>query len=218
MDDFSDSFLDNQPQYRVSIWEVIAITGGAVVLVATGLLGLGMKAMDNAFNPERAEAIARSLMQYEIPGGSKGFLGTNIGGGKMAVVTSQAPAAANQSAPAVELFLARIPLSDSATDPDGSDATPQPQNELFAGFSFSFQDPAAFQIQTSQVEQKPFCGTTVPVEVQAGSLTNGSTTLPAVKYQITRILDNDNHIVVISALGDQPSAKAAQVFESLRCQ
>jgi hypothetical protein len=217
MDDFSDSFLDNQPQYRVSIWEVIAITGGAVLLVATGLLGLGMKAMGNAFDPQRAEAIARSLMQYEIPGGSKGFFGTNIGGGKMAVVTSTIPAAPGQSTPAVELFFARTPVSDSAKSED-ADTPPQPQNELFSGFSFSYQDPAAFQIETDRVEQKPFCGTVVPVEIQTGRLTNGSTTLPAIKYQITRILENDNHVVVISALGDQAASKADQVFNALRCE
>ncbi|MFM7424691.1 MAG: hypothetical protein ACKO7W_06845 [Elainella sp.] len=218
MDDFSTDFSENQPQYRVSVWEVIAITGGAVLLVAAGLLGLGMKAMGNAFDPQRAEAIAHSLMKYEIPGGSRGFLGTNIGGGKMAVVASTVPAVPNQSTPAVELFLARIPVSDSAKSGEATDAPLQPQNELFSGFSFSYQDPAAFQIQTARVEQKPFCGAVVPVEVQVGSLTTASTPLPAVKYQIMRILENDNQIVVISALGDQAASQADQVFNSLRCE
>jgi hypothetical protein len=216
MEDFSDS---QEPQYRVSIWEVIAITGGAILLVVAGLLGLGMKALGNAFDPHRAEAIAHSLMRYDIAGGSKGFFGTNIGGGKMAVVASTTPAAPNQSAPAVELFFARMPISEEPKTEGEPTSDPQPKNELFSGFSFSYQDPAAFAIKTAQVEQKPFCGMITPVEVQTGILTLASgNTLPAVKYEIKRLLDDDNHIVVISALGDRATEQATHVFDSLGCE
>lgn len=224
MEDLSEA----QVEYPVSIWEGVAIAAGAVLLIIAGLAGLGIKALGNAFDAQRAEAIARSLMAYEIPGGSRGFFGTNIGGGKMAVVTSVAtvsPAApatspqAIQPSPAVELFLARMPLEQPETTTEET-PSPQPKNELFSGFSFSYQDPTAFQISDARTEQKPVCGMVTPIEIQQGSLTvvSGAAPLPAVKYEAKRVLDDESHIVVISALGDQAVEQAEQVFNSLVCQ
>lgn len=217
MEDFSDDLV----QYPVSIWEGIAIVGGAILLVATGLAGLGVKALGNAFDSPRAEAIARSLMTYDIPGGSKGFFGTNIGSGKMAVVTSnQMVSLEAQQTPAIELFTARMPLNRETDTEAKSVPTPQPENELFSGFSFSYQDPTAFQVSQAEVEQKLFCGALTPVEIQQGVLTIASGTAPvaAVKYEVKRVLDDESHIVVISALGDQATTQAAAVFDSLQCE
>ncbi|NJO79565.1 MAG: hypothetical protein HC827_14310 [Cyanobacteria bacterium RM1_2_2] len=216
-----EDFSDDPVQYPVSIWEGIAILGGAILLIAAGLAGLGVKALGNAFDSQRAEAIAQSLMDYDIPGGSKGFFGTNIGGGKMAVITSNemVPLEAQQT-PAIELFTARMPLNRETDTEAKSLPTPQPRNELFSGFSFSYQDPAAFQITQAQTEQKPFCGALTPVEVQQGALTiaGGAVPVSAVKYEVKRVLDDESHIVVISALGDQAAQQAAAVFESLQCE
>lgn len=212
----------NDPvQHPVSIWEGMAITGGAILLVVAGLAGLGVKALGNAFDSQRAEAIARSLMEYQIPGGSKGFFGTNIGGGKMAVVTSNdMTTIETQQTPAIELFTARMPLNRETDTEAKSVPTPQPENELFSGFSFSYQDPTAFQVTQAQVEQKMFCGVLTPVEVQQGALTivSGAAPVSAVKYEVKRVLDDESHIVVISALGAQASQQAAAVFNSLQCE
>lgn len=217
MEDFSNDSV----QHPVSIWEGMAILGGAILLIAAGLAGLGVKALGNAFDSQRAEAIARSLMEYQIPGGSKGFFGTNIGGGKMAVITSNETVMLEaQQTPAIELFTARMPLNRETDTEAKSVPTPQPENELFSGFSFSYQDPTAFQITQAQVEQRPFCGALTPVEVQQGVLTiaGGTNPVAAMKYEVKRVLDDDSHIVVISALGDKAAQQAAAVFNSLRCE
>lgn len=227
MEDFSES----PAPYKVSIWEGLAVVGGAILIVAVGLAGLGLKALGNAFNPQRAEAIAQSVIGYQILGGSKGFFGANIGGGKIAVVTSTVTVtvpvdqAASQIVPVIELFFAQMPLEEpkSLEEPrpeDGSVMTPQPENELFSGFSFAYQDPAQFQIQQAQVEQKAFCGAVVPVDVEQGQLTvaAGAAPIPAVKYELKRILETQSQVIVISAVGDQASAKADQVFGSLSCK
>jgi hypothetical protein len=207
--------------HRVSLWEIIGITIGAALLIVAGLLGLGVKALGNAFNPERAEAIARSLMHYEIAGGSHGFFGANIGGGKLAVVTSNTRALENQSAPAVELFLARMPLPEAAKAKAGveTDDEPEPANELFSGFSFSYQDMSAFQVSKSEMQQRAFCGATVPVEISTGQLllSNGGPALPAVKYEVTQVLDTESRVITISALGVNAAAQAEQTFASLKC-
>lgn len=225
--------LEPQEQYPVSIWEGVAIVGGAVLLIVAGLAGLGVKALGNAFDTQRAEAIARSLMSYEVPGGSRGFFGATIGGGKMAVITSITTVAPTQAdpaqtppdlaaleTPAVELFLARMPLPEVPETEGGPKPTPEAENQLFSGFSFSYQDPAAFQVDVSQVEQKRFCGLVTPVAIQQGALTiaSGTAPLPAVKYEVKRVLDAESHIVTISALGDQAEERAAKVFDSLACE
>jgi hypothetical protein len=220
MEDLSEP----QEQYPVSVWEGIAIVGGAILLVAAGLAGLGVKALGNAFDSQRAEAIAQSLMTYDIAGGSRGLFGANIGGGKMAVISSVATVAPAQAQavsqlPAVELFLARMPLPEETETEGEPTPSPEAENQLFSGFSFSYQDPAAFQISMSQVEQKLFCGEVTPVEIQQGALTvvEDAAPVPAIKYEVKRVLDADSQIVTISALGDRAAERAAEVFDSLVC-
>lgn len=227
MDNFSEAQESEFPEpYKVSIWEALAVVGGAVLIVATGLAGLGLKALGNAFNPIRAEAIAQSVIGYQIPGGSRGFFGANIGSGKIAVVTSAATVAVpsqqpeQQFTPAVELFFAQMPLEEPKSEDGAVAVVPQPENELFSGFSFAYQDPAQFQIQQSQTEQKPFCGTVTPVEVEQGLLTINadSAPLPAVKYELKRVLETQSQVIVISAVGNQARVKANEVFASLVCK
>ena len=132
------NFPESPPQYPVSLWEGIGIAVGAVLLVAVGLAGLGIKALNNAFNPQRAEAIARSVITYQIPGGTEGLFGANLGGAKVAVVGSNAPPKGISEVapplPAIELLVARIPASQETEE-----IVPQETaaNEFFSGFSFS---------------------------------------------------------------------------------
>jgi hypothetical protein len=217
-------------QHHVSIWEGIAITAGALLLVVTGLAGLGVKALNNASDPGRAEAIAKSIMQYTLPGGSKGLFGTNIGGGKIAVVTSIATleSTANSSQPGnaqphtVELFIARVP-ADKPGDEEVDPANPPPDlgDEFFlSGFSFSYQAPEAFQVTASRMENKQFCGRTTPVKIQEGVLTlpDQTTRVPAVQYQAETNQEADKHVAILSAVGQHAKENAATVFSSLRCK
>lgn len=217
-----EEFLET-PEHRVSIWEGMAVTGGAILIVIAGLVGLGVKALSNAFDSQRAEAIARSLMTYEIPGGSRGFFGANIGGGKMAVISSTTtlPLTGTTQQPAeVELFLARLPLTEEIKTEDNTESSPQPEDALFSGFSFSYQDPAAFQVKNSRVEKRLFCGATTAVEIQEGTLVVDPVVapVPAVKYEVKQPTDAESDIVVISALGNQAANQAAEVFDSLICE
>ncbi|MCU0523992.1 MAG: hypothetical protein MUF72_04110 [Elainella sp. Prado103] len=220
-----EEFSELEFEHEVSVWEGIAITGGAVLIVAAGLIGLGVKALGNAFDADRAEAIAQSLMNYEIPGGSQGFFGTNIGGGKMAVVASTdlLPIPAEVAPiPIVELFLARMPLPavtelETAT---GTEASPVADNGLFAGFSFSYPDPAAFQVETERIDQKLLCESLVPVTIQQGRLTLQPEVapVPAIRYEVKRPSEAESNLVVISAVGEAAADRAEQVFNSLVCQ
>jgi hypothetical protein len=210
------------PQYRVSIWEGIAIAAGAVVIVGVGVAGLGVKALNNAFNPQRAEAIAHSMADFAIPGGSKGLFGTNVGGGRMAVIGSQSTLtlATNDAAdlatmPEVELLIARIPTQqDPETEPTdwGTDL-------FFSGFSFSNQTADAFKVATTRTAELAFCGAIAPVKVEEGTLaTSAQSTIPAIRYEAKVSLDNEDHIAIVSAAGQRAQEKAAQAFQSIQCK
>lgn len=226
MDDFAtnvDAATDASPefisQYPVSIWETIGIAVGAIFLVAIGLAGLGVKALNNAFYPERAEAIARSIINYSIPGGSRGVFGTNLGGARVAVVASQplpdgVTAASSEELPAIELLVAQIPVSQETQEIE-REAT----SEFFSGFSFSYQSPEAFQVESTHTEQREFCGAMAPVTVHEGILTlsDQATVVPAMKYEVNVDRAQENFIAILVAVGEDAETNAETVFRSLQC-
>ncbi len=108
------------PQYSVSVWEVILIAIGALILIGLGLFGLGVKVLNNAFNPLRAEKIAHSLIEYKIPGGSQGVFGINIGVAKLAWVRS------TTNPPDVVLFVGKTPVNREANKTDLLDLSENP--------------------------------------------------------------------------------------------
>lgn len=212
-------FPEPPPQYPVSLWESIGIAIGAVLLVAVGLAGLGVKALNNAFNPQRAEAIARSVITYQIPGGTEGLFGANLGGAKIAVVSSTASpqgiAPETSPLPAIELLVARIPASQETEE-----IVPQETaaNEFFSGFSFSYQVEGVFQVRQAATEYKSFCGSVVPVTVTRGDLTlPNQSTIPALKYEASIDRTTESYMAIITAVGQSAEKQAEEVFSSLKC-
>jgi hypothetical protein len=224
-----------QPQFSVTIWETIAIAAGGVLLVAIGLAGLMYKFFSNAADPQRATIIAQSLADYQIPGKAQGVFGANLGGAKVAIISSstfpQNPAAMSESAIAnatgVELFIARVPLDvETATEPG---ATPAPvptetpdANPLFSSpdFSFSYRSGEDFQVKSSETQDLKLCNQVVPVRIQTGELIL-ATDLPsvnAVKYDAIAIFDNSKRQITLTAIGQNADQQAAKVFQSLRCK
>lgn len=223
MDDFatnSESPTEFTAQYPVSIWETIGIATGAVVLVAIGLAGLGVKALNNAFYPERAEAIARSIISYNIPGGSRGIFGTNLGGARVAVVAGQAfpqgiATPAPEELPSIELLVAQIPVSQE-TEEIEREAT----SEFFSGFSFSYQSLEAFQVTETHTQQREFCGAMAPVIVHEGTLTlsDQKTRVPAMKYEVNVDRQESNFIAILVTVGQDAEKNAEAVFRTLECK
>ncbi|NJR38245.1 MAG: hypothetical protein HC781_04550 [Leptolyngbyaceae cyanobacterium CSU_1_4] len=206
-------------QSSVSIWEAIAIFAGAIFLISVGVVGLGLKTLNNAFDPKRAEAIAQSLIEYKIPGGAEGTFGTNLGGAKVAVVAStrKLPGLQSQVLPPseIELFIARIPINEVSS----VGAEEEFNNEFFPGFSFSSQVEAAFKPVTSRTENREFCGIPTRVTIQEGALVlSEHSPIPAVQYQARVVKNAERNIAVLSAAGQNAKGNAALVFRSLKCK
>ena len=211
-----------QPEPSVTIWETIAIVAGAAFLVAIGLAGLGVKAINNAFEPERAEAIARSIITYDLPE-SQGRFGTNLGGARMAVIASRnlptelsPPSTEDASFPAaIELLIARTPISQESEEiPSDSEIS----HEFFSGFSFLYPVEGAFEITNSRIEYREFCGGVAPVVVQIGMLTiPEQSPVRAVRYGVLADRDPDRFLTVSAAVGLAAPDNALNLFRSIRC-
>lgn len=223
-----------QQKFNVTIWETIAIAAAAVFLVAIGLAGLMYKFFSNAADPQRATIIARSLMDYQLAGRAQGVFGANLGGAKVAIVSSstfpQDPAkltaADIEKLSGVELFIARVPLDVETASPSPTPATvpaqPTDPYDLFSSpdFSFSYRAGEDFQVMSTRTEELRFCNDTVPVRIQSGNLILDPN-LPgvfAVKYDAIAIFDNSKRQITLTAIGQNASQLAANTFNSLRCK
>jgi hypothetical protein len=223
---------ESKSQLTVTVWETIAIVAGAVLLVAIGLVGLMYKFFSNAADPRRASVIASSLMEYQIPGGVQGVFGSNLGGAKVAIVSSatfpqdpaQLTAEEIETLSGVELFIARVPLDieTMTTSTPTPEPSPPPPTDPFSSpdFSFSYRSGEDFQVASTRTEELKFCNDLVPVRIQTGALSLSPALPPvaAVKYDAIAIFENSKRQITLTAIGQDAEQQVAQVFNSLRCK
>jgi hypothetical protein len=202
--------MDNQqvdseiPRYPVKVWELILIVMGAIGLISAALVGLGIKMLDIAFNPAKAEAIAKSLIDYKIPGGSQGVFGLNIGSVTVASVYS------STNPPDVVLVVGEIPVTKETDRESAQDFEVTPSDNAEGNFT----------VTTSRRENKAFCGKTVPILIEEGKQTfnNQPSPLPAIRYTARTIKKDVELVVILTTSGDGAKEKAVTVFNSLRCK
>ena len=190
------------PHYPVRILELLLIIMGAFALVSIALIGLGNKMLNNMFDSDKAEAIAKSLFDYEIPGGSVGKVGINIGEKQMAIVNSLS------NPPDITVFVSQVPVDR---------IKPESSLDLDIIFQDLFQD--SFSPTSYSVENKQLCGQTVSVSIQEGQETlDNQIPIPVIRY-IAKVIDNGvekNVDIVVS--GKNAKDNAAKVFDSLHCR
>jgi hypothetical protein len=192
------------PTYKVSIWETIAVMLSAIVLIAVGLTGLAMKFLSYAASPQRAEAIAKNIMSYNLPDGAQGLIGLNIAGAKVALVASEG------NEPDTQLLVARIPIDQ---------ASGRRQVEKIIDSIALGADEQEFQVRSIRVEKKQLCGAVIPVTIREGQLRfPDSATKFTVTYRASVTLDDSRYVVNLLTNGNNAKHKASTVFDSLQCQ
>lgn len=196
------------PHYPVRIWEGILILLSAIGVVGIGITGLCIKALNNAFDPARAEAVAQSLLNYEIPGGSQGVFGIKFGGARLAWVRSVS------DPPDVTLFVGITPVNKETSEEDNQ------------ALKQDFETPPSdteegqFTASSSRTETKQFCGQVVPVTIELGQQTfsNQPNPLEAIRYTLSTKADINERLVILTVNGADAPSKAEQIFNSLRCR
>jgi hypothetical protein len=192
-------------RYSVNIWEVILIILGAIALFGAGLSGLGAKLLVNMFEPERAETIAKSLLDYQIPGGSQGVAGINVGAEKFAIVKS------NSNPSDLILSISKTPIGQTTDEIDIS---------LEEEISLQENINGKFAISNSSQVNKSFCDRKLHVNVQYGKqiISDSSHSLPAIQYSLKTTKDNIEYAINLLAIGTNAQDKADRVFNSFRCK
>ena len=211
-------------QHHISVWEGMAIATGALLLAVAGLGGVGNKAARNATDPDRAVAIAHSIMNYQIPGDVTGSFGLNIGSIKMAVVSNAPTAGSLDTAalnptlrPRVELLVARTPLGTRTrvSNPNsGSDF------DLLSlpGLSISYDIQGDFQAIRSTNSRSALCGVVTTVTIRNGiaTLSDGAS-YPAVRYESSSTVEDRHYSIILMAIGYNAKSTAESLFNSLQC-
>ncbi|MCU0547749.1 MAG: hypothetical protein MUC48_00235 [Leptolyngbya sp. Prado105] len=196
------------PQYKVSIWETVAIVLGAIATLGVGLTGLALKFLSNAATPQRAEAIASNIMSYSLPGGSQGLLGVNIAGAKVALVASEG------DEPDIQLLVARVPI--------GQQESGRRQIDRILDSIALGADEEELKIKDVRTEIKNLCGAPTPVTVREGQLKYPDSDEKAtVIYRASVSLEDSRYVVnlLTNAQDLQTAAqKAGTVFDSLQCK
>lgn len=259
--------------YRMSLLEGGAIALGGLLVLVGGIVGLGDKAIRNATDPARAEAIARSIMDYHIPGQVKGLFGINIGSVKMGVVTNAPPDVSSSASSGVsssassgvsfgvssgmssslpslvqsnlsfddsldgtaklpdtspqysgdrtrvELLVARTPLSARSRMNHASDESDFNLLSL-PGVSISYEIQGEFQPISHRSQPTVLCNVPTLINIEEGNapLEDSLRSVPAIRYEATIELDEQNHSIILMAIGQDAKETAEQVFESLRCR
>jgi hypothetical protein len=211
---------NNSSYYRVSALEIILIMLGALTLVGVALADLWAKAAKNVVNPERAEATARSFVDYTIPGGSTGVLGMTIGSAKLAIVQSL------QTPPNIVLLVEKSPIDQQPYQRRWRDGTPNDRDTDSKQTSLSFRFASLFGVRVDFPATESYqrvgklCGDQVTVTVEKGQQADAdeSSSIPALRYVAKRTRGNTEWITIIMSYGNNAQANAEQVFESIRCR
>ncbi|HEY9907819.1 MAG TPA: hypothetical protein V6D18_09420 [Thermosynechococcaceae cyanobacterium] len=191
------------PQHKVTIWEVLITVVSAIAIVSAGLIGLSLKFMLHASEPRRVEAISDNIMTYQVPGGVRGEFGINFAGAKIALLGNRPQG--------VKLLVARVPVNA------GTDKR-QLEQALENGFLARTEE--AFAVSNSRTETRSLCGSSVPVQVTEGQLTdpNQNDPRPAIQYKASVNVADRRYVIRIVTRGQNAKPKAEKIFESLDCK
>jgi len=191
---------NSKTDYTVSLWESIGIGIGALILFLVGFSYLAWKSHNNNFDSERSQAIARSLISYQIPGGSKGLYGINIGGGQLAIVSSlkNLPNTYNSE---IKIIVSKVLI----TQAENLDPRVFLDSQLIASYSKTLS--------------KQFCNRTSRLLIEKGQmlLSDGEHTSPATQYTLRNIVGNYQREVIITSLGKDSEKKGQIVLQNINC-
>lgn len=188
------------PEYPVGVGELLLIVLGAIALVGAGFTGLYLRVINNAYDPQRVEAIAKTILAYDIPGGAEGFFGLNVGNARFALLRSKT------NPPDVILFAGKNPVTRDTQDSTGVPLSSDDMEQQFT-------------VRNSRTETREFCHqpTTITIEEGEQTFANLSLTLPATRYTASLIEANVERTVILIVNGDHRKAKIEAIFRSLRC-
>jgi len=182
------------------------LLGGLVIAgIVGGAAWFIMNELNFSFSPQKAEDLAQSMMDYEMPGEARGLVSSaDFLGAEIAVVQSL------EADDTTTLMLGKVP--PAAQDEWGT------QSEDFLQI-FEEEDILAVtevNVESTVTESRSLCGETATVRVSEG--TEQFTNKPASVYEAIVTKDGLLYMVSLTATGPNHQTAADQVFSSLDCK
>lgn len=187
----------------VHILEMTAISFGAIALIGAAVLGLVNKLTTNMHQPQRAEKIAKHLIDYQFPDKSMGQMGLSIGAESFAVVTDRA------QDPSLRLFVQASPV-------DWVERTSTLVREYALGAGWR----GKWDSVTDENKSVRYCNQTVNLEISRGLWAIDETTpaLNAIEYTLDVTVNDYDQTIRILATGLNAETRAKQLLDSIQCR
>lgn len=189
-------------------WVVLGCLGALVlsVILAAILFALCARAARGAFvdDPARVEQIAREMIDYEIPGGSRGVFA-------MDMIYRMAVVASTEDPPSIALVVAHVPSgTTSMSKEDLERQINQSMEQQMQGQDLS--------IEEAETRTEMVCGQEARVLVQRGTVQRPQGPVETTMWQTTLSREGGLMILHVNATGPDADATAEQVFSSISCR
>ncbi|HLO89498.1 MAG TPA: hypothetical protein VK203_31435 [Nostocaceae cyanobacterium] len=197
------------PQTKKSgnVWKWVGIGCGGALVIGIGLLAALVytvqKTLNLSLDPQKAEEIAKSIVDYEIPGGSRGLVALDIQGMKIAGVASAS------DAQAVMLMVLQAPNQGNLSSEELQESIEQSRKN---------QNTGQFESKSKRQEKKQLCGQNTSITISEGELTNTLTRIPAITYEANINHEGKVLYIYLQTSGEKAQDDANQVFNSLKCK
>ena len=198
--------IPTEPKKSGNIWKWLGCGCGGTLLLGIGLIGgliyYGLSKLNVSFDSQKAETVAKSIVDYKIPGGSRGFVSAKIQEIELAGVTSA------ENFGDVLLVVARFPKGTASIE-DVKKAIQQ---------SMTNQNSGQFEVKSEHQETEKLCGQDVSVTISTGESTSGSNSVPTLNYQAAVTSGDKVLYIDLKTEGKEAKTNATEIFNSLQCK
>lgn len=195
------------PRSSPNVWKWVGIGCAGLLVLGLGaiavLIYFVQRTVNMSFDADSAEAIANEIIEFDIPGGSEGFMSMDVGMFKLAGVLS----ATNPEG--TILLVGQISETAMQTDPAAMEQAIQESMEEQRG---------SIQVQEQRLEPRELCGATVQMTVLEGEQTIGNQTLPALTYQAFANHNGEGIFVSLTTSGPDAATQADTIWDSFVCK
>lgn len=197
-----------KPRKGVYRWVALGCGVAFLLSVVLGVVAVAMcaRAARSAFvdDPVKAEQVAREMIDFEIPGGSKGVFAMDMVY-RMAVVSDLA------DPPKIALVVATVPATGSGMSREDL------ERQMRQSMDQQMKQQSISLVET-QTKEYALCDHPVQVVVQRGTVQRPEGAVDMAIWQTTVVRDEDIMVLHVNAAGPDADATAQQVFDSVRCK
>lgn len=195
-----------QTKKPFNVWKWVGIGCGGTLVLGIILIGALIYAVQQFFNisfdAQKAEEVTKSIVDYEIPGGSRGLFTFNVNGIKAGVVTAENPEDAM-------LMVFQLPVDTDINAEELEKSVEQSRQSSNTG---------QFEVKSEREEEKELCGQNINVTVSEGEINNGVNKRNAIAYEARLVHNKKPIFIMIQTSGADAEGKASKVFNSLQCK